>query len=243
MPGYKRRTYTRKLPTSTKRKRTRKLYRSKKKSRYYSKKKHAYTLSNNISLGMKRHVRLCYHSQFLLSPTGVTHGARTYQLNSIYDPDVTGIGHQPFGHDTYQSLYKKYLVKGAKITATFVHEMGGTGQPVWCSVFLDKNGTLDSNLDTKMEQVHGRGVKPLLSNSREKAVCTQFYSPKTFFDVKDAEDEHQMAAQMGGQPNLPAYAVVWAQCMDHAGSGPNLTVSVKIEYFVELSDPIPLTQS
>lgn len=33
-----------------------------------------------------------------------------FNLNSIFDPDRTGGGHQPYGHDTFQTLYNRYRV-------------------------------------------------------------------------------------------------------------------------------------
>jgi hypothetical protein len=35
--------------------------------------------------------------------------------NSIYDPNLTNIGHQPYGHDTYASIYNQYTVLKSKI--------------------------------------------------------------------------------------------------------------------------------
>jgi len=35
--------------------------------------------------------------------------------NSIYDPNLTGTGHQPYGHDTYASIYNQYTVLSSKI--------------------------------------------------------------------------------------------------------------------------------
>lgn len=37
-------------------------------------------------------------------------------LNSMYDPDRSGIGHQPYGRDTFASLYNQYRVIGCKYT-------------------------------------------------------------------------------------------------------------------------------
>lgn len=42
----------------------------------------------------------------------------TFRANSIYDPDYTGTGHQPFYHDELAQLYSNYVVIGFK--ATFV---------------------------------------------------------------------------------------------------------------------------
>jgi len=41
--------------------------------------------------------------------TGGT-GAYQFNLNSIFDPNRTGVGHQPYGHDQLQTLYNRYRV-------------------------------------------------------------------------------------------------------------------------------------
>lgn len=37
-------------------------------------------------------------------------GNYQFNLNSIFDPNRAGIGHQPYGHDTFQTLYNRYRV-------------------------------------------------------------------------------------------------------------------------------------
>jgi len=41
-------------------------------------------------------------------------GLYYFNLNSMYDPDRSGIGHQPYGRDTFASLYNQYRVIGCK---------------------------------------------------------------------------------------------------------------------------------
>ena len=48
-----------------------------------------------------------------LTQTGPSLGGLTQftmNLNSIFDPNRTGLGHQPYGHDTLQTLYNRYRV-------------------------------------------------------------------------------------------------------------------------------------
>ena len=49
-----------------------------------------------------------------LLPTGNTQIA----CNSIFDPDLTNIGHQPYGHDTYSGIYNQYTVLKSFIKIT-----------------------------------------------------------------------------------------------------------------------------
>ena len=41
-----------------------------------------------------------------------------YIANGIYDPNSSGAGHQPYGHDTYSSIYNQYTVLSSKIKVT-----------------------------------------------------------------------------------------------------------------------------
>jgi len=38
--------------------------------------------------------------------------------NGLYDPNLTGTGHQPYCFDTYNVLYRRYCVHGARIKVT-----------------------------------------------------------------------------------------------------------------------------
>lgn len=42
-----------------------------------------------------------------------------FRLNSIFDPDFTGGGHQPKYHDTFQTLYRRYVVHNVDIELEF----------------------------------------------------------------------------------------------------------------------------
>jgi len=59
-----------------------------------------------------------------------------FSLNSLYDPDITGSGHQPYGYDQLAALYKLYRVEGVRISITaFASEWGSlvVGAQVACA--------------------------------------------------------------------------------------------------------------
>lgn len=51
---------------------------------------------------------------------GVYGNENIYRLNSIFDPDQTGVGHQPYGHDQMALLYKQYKCYGVNIVVEIV---------------------------------------------------------------------------------------------------------------------------
>lgn len=51
------------------------------------------------------------YTDFLgISTTTLAGNQYVFRLNSIFDPDLTGTGHQPYGHDTLALIYNRYRV-------------------------------------------------------------------------------------------------------------------------------------
>lgn len=62
-------------------------------------------------------VKLRYVSDpFTINPSLSGVATHIFRANSINDPDFTGVGHQPYGHDTWKTLYNHYTVIGSKIS-------------------------------------------------------------------------------------------------------------------------------
>lgn len=47
-----------------------------------------------------------------LTSAAVTYAEYAYSVNGIYDPNLSGSGHQPRGHDQWANIYTNYLVHG-----------------------------------------------------------------------------------------------------------------------------------
>lgn len=64
---------------------------------------------------------LRYFGNFISLDPGAAGIAATqvFSANGLYDPDITGGGHQPVGFDQLMQLYDHYSVVGAKIRAYF----------------------------------------------------------------------------------------------------------------------------
>jgi len=63
------------------------------------------------------------------SSAGVTY---VFRLNSLYDPDLTGTGHQPYQYDQLTAIYSRYLVKSAFVDLTFSDPTADGLWVGWC---------------------------------------------------------------------------------------------------------------
>jgi len=72
-------------------------------------------------------VRMKYVQTYkALSSAGASYAGNIFRLNSIYDPDESGVGHQPYGHDTLAPLFNLYRVLKTKIVVEYQPEVPST---------------------------------------------------------------------------------------------------------------------
>lgn len=65
--------------------------------------------------------KLIYQDTGYLTTVAVTGlpGVHSYRVNSVYDPDFTGVGHQPQFRDQLAAVYSRYIVYGVRYHVTF----------------------------------------------------------------------------------------------------------------------------
>lgn len=198
--------------------------------------------TQNIGLPKVKKVKLHY-SQYV--PFVSTSGASTnavFNMTSIFDPDNSGIGHQPLGHDEWAQFYKNYTVIGAQATFTFFN-VGTNAIPCRVGVILDEDGAISSVLSTKVERSAGRGSAILNTNSRERQSITVNFSPKKAFDLTNLKDEDGLTISMSSNPALTYMAVPWVQSIDSATTSGTVGCDVKITYICLLTDPVDIIGS
>lgn len=151
-------------------------------------------------------------------------------MNSTYDPDFTGTGHQPYYYDTLSSLYKRYAVQGAKLTAKFSHIANTitTTQPSGPTIIgitTDDDGTISTTLSTAMEE-HGT-KSDILNNAvggNNVKTLSVTYDPAK--DMGLSANNDSLVAGVGSNPSRPWFANVF---MAEGGLATPTTVLVKIE--------------
>jgi len=94
---------------------------------------------------------LKYHDVFVFS--GATQQVRTFRLNSIFDPDYTGVGGQPSYTTQLSALYERYFVDRAKVTVTFVQL--AANDTLMCGITTHPSGEASVSTNTACQQVLG----------------------------------------------------------------------------------------
>lgn len=200
-------------------------------------------LSRAVPSGMptQKVAKLRYSENVLItSSTGIL-TETLFRANSIFDPNQSGAGHQPMGHDQWAALFNHYVVLGSKIRVSVVNN-DTTKEPANVGVYLSDGKTLSytqANEYIEARKGQYRTIDP--SNTRTIIINNKF-SAKRFFNVKDVKDNiDRLGGTMGSNPGDDAYYHVWYQVM--TGNSDSIRLQIVIDYIVLFSEPKELGQS
>jgi len=160
-----------------------------------------------------------------------------FNLNSTFDPNRTGVGHQPYGRDTLSALYNRYRVIGCSYTIQCFNSSNTVvlgAMPANEILFFGNTDEMLENPRCKWQtQSAGGGVKVLRGN---------VYLPSLVGRSKDqymADDRYQ--AQFDASPSELAVLNIAVQGIN--GSDVTADCVVTLNYLVEWFDVKHLTQS
>jgi len=172
-----------------------------------------------------------------------------FSANACYDPDISGVGHQPMYFDNFSEVYGVYRVLYSKITITVLNTnvntatMSGASiytQPNYCYklfCFTDNSNTdfpgyMNAYLEEGGKNCKWRFVGPSLTGKMPKLKhsCTPYKI------VQRNKYDDTLAASVGSNPSSPVYYVIGITSADGVTDPPSVTVNVRISYYVEFSN-------
>lgn len=191
-----------------------------------------------------------YCQQIALSSSAGVFGFNTFSMNSLYDPDTTGgvltNEHQPMGFDQLATIYNRYCVTGAKITATFAFSPSDA-TPSWCGITLHENSSFIGStepIEALMEQGKtvyrclsaGNGGNPIVTLTKKVSCRKEFSVPNLLNNIEE------YGALVNTSPANGLFSTVWIQGIGEAAT-PGCDIMVKIEYTGYFTEPVLLAQS
>jgi len=158
------------------------------------------------------------------STTGPAH--HIFRAGSIHDPNYTGVGHQPYGHDTYQNIYNHYRVirSVCKITN------GNVGANNVMGITLTDDVSVQLTYDT-LREVKPTKFIPLVNTSDSHSLTMEYNAAQSFPGQTQAT-----TALFGNDPAEEMYFDIWTQGCLSTINPSALAVTVCIEYYVEFSE-------
>jgi len=189
----------------------------------------------------------------LTSPDLGTPVMGQFRANDLYDPYVTGAGHQPMGFDQLAALYTSFVVIGSRIKVTPVINTTASVAPAYMMIVLHSQAT----------SMSGMTIEEIMENestSKKRFMCSSYqfgqmlsgnlqrlqrmnFSLRKFFHRKDLLD-NDFACSASSSPTLQAYYSVmqWISPGSVVESG-EITYMVEIEYIAVCQEPTFSVQS
>jgi len=181
---------------------------------------------------------LRYSETFTLNPAAGSTGHSLWRCGSIFDPNYTGIGHQPYGRDTYASIYNHYTVLKSNIKVTCITNTTSASPGAIFGVTMTDDPVVSGTYDTVRE------VKPTkfaaLNQSSDPHNITMQYDAKRVFGPSYASTQN---ALMDANPADDHFFDVWLQSDLSGGDVPQHAFIACIEYYCEFSELRDLAQS
>jgi len=168
-----------------------------------------------------------------------------YSLNSLFDPDVTGTGHQPMRFDNWKAFYENYIVIGASVKVQYIpiQDDSTDAIPIVWGMRVSRASTGIADYQASAEQDNGPYTLTSDRGSIGVSTLTARWSAKKFFNCTSLKDNmDRFGAAVTASPTEQAYLHVFAQDLNES-----VTVTLKIlttiDFHVIFSDPADQDQS
>lgn len=198
------------------------------------------TLTRSV-IPRKRVVTLNYSEQIsIVSAATLQH--YNYRCNSIFDPNSTGGGHQPLGHDQLADLYQHYTVIGSKIYLRALNKNTGDGSVVGVGIIPSTSHS--TSLAEWVEQPQ-RKTRMLgeFTSGNNVGYLKMGWSAKKQLGVTNPVGDDTLRAAFGSNPTEQSYFDIIAAETTYGAYGGTVVFDVFIKYIVVCTEPKTLALS
>lgn len=213
--------------------------RYRKRPRKYNRRVRPYTKISRQPVAERYFTRLNYAENLELT-LALPNTLYAYQYRSgIFDPDVTGTGHQPLWRDTLVTMYSNYRVYGIKYKIAIA---GGSSIDMTAAyVKHNSDNVLDTNQYTLRERKEGRSV--IVNGYSGKVGFIKGYMsvPKVFgIGKKEFISDEGFTSATTSDPTKLAYLQIYGVTQ---GGSTKLTMQLDLTYYVEFYNRVDIAGS
>lgn len=175
---------------------------------------------------------LTYVEAYNISTNGSGWGQAIFRANGMYDPNISGSGHQPMYYDQLCALYNHWYVSGSRITIQLNY--GATNAPFNCCLYVDDDGSVASTFYQAAERPGAVTNAFFVGSGVTYPVLKNKFNTKTWFGPQ-AQGSDNLHGSVVADPGEQADYVIIVD----GGAGmvsSSVTFIVKIEYDVEWTE-------
>ncbi len=198
-------------------------------------------------------VRLRYCDRVQLTTAGSVNTATgyTFRLSSLYDPDYTGAGHQPYMFDQLTPIYNKYIVEKVEYKVRFRQVASSPITSLWCgySLLTDTNAAASAVGDT-INEIRERStalVSPLaaVNNAANFKTWQGAVVNRVLFGLTEAQyygDQEDFGAAYNANPSRQCFLELFLVDPD-SGSSTTVEADVEMVYHAKMYGYVAPSQS
>lgn len=195
--------------------------------------------------GKKFYTKLRYSESHTIAASSTANFASHYKmrLNSLYDPNYTGAGHQPRGFDQLMAIYEKYTVVGAKITVCYITT--STNPSVVGLRTVDGNETAIADKKVAMENGDSSWKYISRFDQDNKAIISRTVNVKKFFNQSTivGDDKFTLAANQNPSDDDAIIGEMWVAPIKATAQHGETLLDINIEYSCVFTEPKDLPSS
>lgn len=201
-------------------------------------------------LGKSQRATMRYAERVIVSSAAVQGSIGTYVFssNGLFDPNNTGIGHQPRGFDQLMALYDHFTVTSAKIKVRFVNNSTSSRPYVGISVrdgnvaMADLEAFGEYGAKTLSNRPLGRISTADEAGLSSSTVLTQSVDVASFLGRKNAMSDPELKGDKTANPTEQVFFHVIVGD-PNAASACSVSAYVTIEYETVFHEPKSPTSS
>jgi len=176
--------------------------------------------------------RMRYSEAFALDPGAGSIASYLFNANGIYDPNESGIGHQPTGFDVMMNIYYEWIVLGARCKVIFTSQSNTATGLAYCGVALRNSTSSIADVDEAIENKNGSYSLLGSYYSKPGTTVVKNFSAKKFFGSKFISSDADLKGSDSGDPPVRCYFHVWAGSIGGSTDPASLYARVAIDYTV-----------
>jgi len=211
-------------------------------------------ISNPLAFNKFR-TKLTYYDTVALDPasnalTSLNGAIWQFRANSCFDPDYTGIGHQPMYFDNLAAVYQRYRVIGCKITVTVVdirpggviaddtnnNEIQIRSETLRLAIIRDEGFSFPNDMrnliETRGSNIKWRFIAPSMTGKLQS--LSHYMMPSKQLSV--GRNDADISALVTANPARDAVFTIAIASADGAANPPYVTCAIKLDYDVEFYD-------